>query len=627
MGIFLYLTIRLQNKKMSLKFATCILLIIISCQISLAQEKNTSKDSVKVYKKIENYSDRNKFNKFVYRLLFKSQRSSAGTSKNLKKESGIKKAFDRNEGKIIRKISIETLDPFGYDVDDYIKQPENKVEKFGNDVHIKTKKWTIRNLLLFKKNEPLDSLVAKESERLIRKQRYVRSVIVKPIEIPNCKDSVDISIRVLDSWSLIPTGVITESKGNFEITERNFFGLGHEIQNNFTRKFDNGQKAYDAKYTINNIKNTYIKTTLGYVDDLNDNITRSARIERQFFSPLTRFAGGAYFENRFYLDSLPNTNGVFVNQNFKLETKQYWVGHSFKIFKGKSIDFRTTNLITTLGYKNVTYFKKPTLQFDPTQFFASEKTYLATVGINTRKFVQDKYLFNFGIIEDVPYGQVYSVTGGVQNKNNIRRAYFSGRFAYGSYFPFGYLGTNLEWGSFYNNGNTEQTTLRIEANYFTNLLSIGSLKIRQFIKPTLVIGQHRAPFIKDRVTISEENGIYGFNNPLINGTKKLFTSFQTQSYLSGNWHGFHFSPFVNLTFGLLGDESNKLFKDKLYSIFSFGALINNDYLVFNSFQISFSFYPSIPFQGTNILKTNTFKNNDLSLPDFQIGEPTIVPYN
>lgn len=492
---------------------------------------------------------------------------------------------------------------------------------------MKTKNWTIRNLLLFKKNQLLDSLIAKESERLIRKQRYVRSVIIQPVEISNCKDSVDISVRVLDSWSLIPTGAITSSKGNFELTERNFLGLGHDIQNNFTRRFTDEKKAYNFRYTINNIKNTYIKTTLDYENDLNNNITRSARVERQFFSPLTRFAGGAYFENRFYIDSLPDAIGVFENQNFKLQTQQYWVGHSFKIFGGKSEDSRTTNLVTTFGYKNIAYFNKPELQYDSSQFFSSEKLYLASIGLNTQKFAEDKYLFNFGIIEDVPYGQVYEITGGFQDKNNNRRTYFSGRFAYGDYFLFGYLGTNIEWGSFINSGDSEQTTLRIEANYFTNLLSIGSWRIRQFIKPTLVIGNNREPIIKDRVTISEGNGISGFDNPLINGTKKLFTSFQTQSYLPGNWHGFHFSPFFNMTLGLLGDQTNIIFNDKLYSIFSFGALINNDYLVFNSFQISFSFYPSIPFQGTNIFKTNTYKNNDLSLPDFQIGEPTIVPYN
>jgi hypothetical protein len=96
--------------------------------------------------------------------------------------------------------------------------------------------------------------------------------------------------------------------------------------------------------------------------------------------------------------------------------------------------------------------------------------------------------------------------------------------------------------------------------------------------------------------------------------------------VTGNWHGFHFSPFLNISIGALGDTNDKFFKDTLYSTFSIGALINNDYLVFNSFQISFSYYPSIPFEGNNVIKPNTLKNNDLKLPDFQIGEPTIVPF-
>ncbi|TBX68792.1 hypothetical protein EZL74_08350 [Flavobacterium silvisoli] len=603
-----------------------VMLLFLASQPMQAQVKNSGNDSVKVYKKIENYSQKNKVNGFIYRLLFRSQRKTTPSANTTRKRYFIKKSFDRNEGKIIRNINIETLDPFGYSVDNYKDTPEKGFEKFGNDLHIKTKNWTIRNLLLFKKNEPLDSLLAKESERLIRKQRYVRSVIIKPVEIPKCKDSVDISIRVLDSWSLIPTGAISNSQGSFELTERNFFGLGHEFENDINRRFETGQNAYKAKYTISNIKNTFINSTFAYENSIDNYTTKSARVERQFFSPFTRLAGGVFLENRFYIDSLPDNTGAFAKQRFKLETQEYWAGHSFKIFGGKNEDYRTTTLVTTIGYKNITYLEQPTLTYDPEKFFSAEKLYLATIGLNTRKFAEDKYLFNFGIIEDVPYGQVYALTGGVQNKNNLNRSYFGGRFAYGNYFNFGYLGTNIEWGSFYNHGCTEETTFRVEANYFTNLLSVGDWKIRQFVKPTIVFGNHRAPIIKDRVTLSDQNIITGFNNPLINGNRKLTLAFQTQTYAPGNWHGFHFSPFYNMTFGLLGSEKDKVFNDRLYSKFSLGVLINNDYLVFNRFQISFSFYPSIPYEGTNVFKTNSFKNDDLTLPDFQIGQPIIVPY-
>ena len=54
------------------------------------------------------------------------------------------------------------------------------------------------------------------------------------------------------------------------------------------------------------------------------------------------------------------------------------------------------------------------------------------------------------------------------------------------------------------------------------------------------------------------------------------------------------------------------FSSKVYSKFSIGALINNDFLVFNSFQISFSYYPTIPFEGDNIINLIHLKIQNLS---------------
>lgn len=610
---------------MTKKLFTVLLLFVFCCQ-NLTAQQTSEKDSARVYKNIESYSRKTKFGKFVHRLLFKSTRKSKPSKKASTKRYILKKAFDKHEGKIIRNIHIETLDPFGFSADNEDEIPEKGFERFGNAVHVKTKNWTIRNILLFKKNEPLDSIVAKESERLVRRQRFVRSVVIKPVAIGNSKDSVDISVRVLDSWSLIPTGAVSTSRSNFEITERNLFGLGHELSHDFTQRFSDKSNSHNARYLIRNIKNTFTNVTLNYNESLDKNISKSIRVERLFFSPLTRFAGGIFLENRAFVDSLPNFSNEFEIVSFKNETRDFWLGHAFKIFGGKNEDYRTTNLVSTIGYKKVNYINTPSLELDPNRFFASEELYLASIGLTTRKFAEDKYLFNFGIIEDIPYGQVYSITGGFQNKNNRKRAYFGGRFAYGNYFDFGYLGINTEWGSFFNNGCTEETTFKIEGNYFTNLLSLGDWKIRQFIKPALVLGNHRAPIIKDRVTLGDDNGIQGFNNPLINGIRKATIALQTQTYVPGSWHGFRFSPFYNMTFGMLGNETDKLFNNKVLSKFSIGVLINNDYLVFNSFQISFSFYPSIPYEGTNVFNTNSFKNNDLSLPDYEIGQPGIVTF-
>ncbi|WP_439553949.1 hypothetical protein [Flavobacterium macrobrachii] len=601
-----------------------VLLLFVFCCQNLTAQQTVAKDSAKVYKDIEKFSKKSKFGKFVHRLLFKSTRKSKPSKKASTQRYYLKKAFDKHEGKIIRNINIETLDPFGYSVDNTKDQPEKGIEKFGNALHAKSKNFTIRNILLFKKNEPLDSIIAKESERLIRRQRFVRSVIIKPLPIENNKDSVDISIRVLDSWSLIPTGSISGSRANFELSERNVFGLGHELSQDFTQRFSDKSNSQNSRYLIRNIKNSFTNVTLNYNESLEKNISKSIRVERLFFSPLTRLAGGIFLENRAFSDSLPNLSNEFETIRFKNETRDFWFGHAFKLFGGKNEDYRTTNLVTTIGYKKINYIKTPTLEIDPNRFFANEELYLASIGVNTRKFAEDKYLFNFGIIEDIPFGQVYSITGGFQNKNNQKRAYFGGRFAYGNYFDFGYLGINSEWGSFFEGRDTRETTFKIEANYFTNLIYFGDWKIRQFIKSSIVIGNNRVPILKDRVMLGDDDGIQGFNNPLISGIRKATITLQTQTYVPGSWHGFRFSPFYNMTLGMLGNETDKFLNKSLLSKFSIGVLINNDYLVFNSFQISFSFYPKIPFQGTNIFNTNSYKNNDLSLPDYEIGQPTIA---
>lgn len=619
--LFLKLSLR-----MNLKLLFYFLLITCAIQNAEAQKvKSKPVDSTKVmYQNLEKNSKKSKFKKFVHKLIFTS------TSKRKKPDNTFRDKVEndifKNNGKIVRNIEIETLDPFGYSIEDEDRQPNNSFERFGNKIHVKSKKWTIRNQILFKKNEPLDSFLVEESERLIRKQRFVRNVIIKVVPIENSNDSIDVSIRVLDSWSLIPNGSISSSRMNIELKERNFAGLGHEFENDFGTQFDPSRNSYNGKYSLNGIKNSFINTTLIYNKTYNSDITKSARVERIFYSPVTRFAGGAFYENRKFTDSLPSLIPDFEVLTFQNETTDFWFGNASKLFSDRSLDYRNTNFVATVGYKNLNYLKTASVALDPTQFLSDEELYLMSFGISTRKFMQERYLFNYDLIEDVPFGKVYAITAGFQNKNQQTRNYFGGKFSHGHFFTFGFLGTNVEMGSFFKNGKSEETTIRIEASYFTNLMHIGDWKVRQFIKPSLVLGINRDNSIKDKISLINRNGFDGFTNPLFNGDRKFTTIFQTQTYVPGAWKGFHFSPFVNASFGFLGDSNDTFLNGKLYSNFTLGVLISNDYLVFNRFQISMSFYPTIPFEGTNAFKTNTFKNDDFNLPDYSIGQPTIVDF-
>ena len=115
-----------------------------------------------------------------------------------------------------------------------------------------------KNLLLFKKNSVYDSLISKESERLIRTQRYVREVLITPVFITSTSDSIDVKVRVLDSWSLIPNGSLSGSQSSIKLAERNLFGFGHQITGNLENRFSPKEQSIFGTYTVNNIKNSFI---------------------------------------------------------------------------------------------------------------------------------------------------------------------------------------------------------------------------------------------------------------------------------------------------------------------------------------------------------------------------------
>jgi len=610
-------------KKLRLFF---VLILICTCQIISAQEKPVKKrDSLRGYRSIEAYSKKRGFTKFLHKLIFKPVDSKK--PKNKKEDKVVLRTYENVEGKIIRKIQITTLDPFGFSEKDSTRKARNGFERFGNRIHVKSAKLTIKNLLLIKRNRPLDSLLVKETERLIRSQRYVRAVDIRTELSENSSDSVDVYIRVLDSWSLVPNAAGSTSRTTFELTERNFLGSGHEWDNTFRQRFNDGKNAYSTRYTIPNILNTYIKTSVAYNYDIDDNHSKSVTIDRPFFSAFAKWGAGIYVAQDFRKDSLPDAGGTLAAQNFKVGTQDFWVGKSLQIFEGESEEDRTTNFITSVRFLRRNFTEKPAVAYDTLNYYSDENFYLAGFGVSSRKFIQDKYLFNYGITEDVAIGKVYAMTIGYQNKNHINRLYLGGRFAFGQYFKWGFFSTNIEYGTFFRGPITEQTTFALELNYFTNLISLGEWKLRQFVKPKLVIGTNRYGTVADRININEENGgIPGFRSYDLRGTKKAQLTFQTQSYSPWNLGGFRINPFLNATISMISDKNDNLWKGKAYSQVGVGIMISNDFLVFNTFQFSFSYYPSIPERGDNVLQTNSLKTTDFRMQNFEFGKPEIVPY-
>lgn len=601
-----------------------LLISFIGIPQMLWSQKPEQGDSAKVYKALREIAKKKKFSKWLFSAIFTIPEKPTKSSKKTEKQS-LSRNYKYYENKIIRRIDILTLDPFGYNIRDTSIKPSGFLRVTGNKLHVKTLPIAIKNLLLFSQNQPFDSLLVKESERLIRKQNYIHDVVMWPQRVKNAKDSVDIYIRILDIWSLTPRGRLSSSVLALGFTDQNFLGTGQQFDNIYAYNTKNRFSAYETSYYIPNIRNSYIGARLQYQLNEDKSFIKAVELERTFFSSFTKWGGGIYIGQQLNKDSIvfPDSSRFF--QNFKYNTQDAWLAKSWRLFGGKSELQRTTNFIISGRFQHIHYLEKPVELYDSLSIYSDERFFYFGIGVTSRQYIQDKFIFKYGLVEDVPKGKIYSLTGGYQIKNNRSRFYLGARVSWGNYYHWGYLGTNLEYGRFIHKGSFEEGALHISFNYFSELINIGNWRIRQFVKPQFLFGIKRLP--TDKITINEQSGITGFNaDKETYGIHKILFSYQVQSYAPWNLIGFRFGPYVVYSMGMLGNAESGFKGSKLFSLFGLGMLIKNDFLVFKTFQVSLSFYPIIPGRGYNISKFNAYKTSDFGFREFDIEKPTTVDY-
>jgi hypothetical protein len=591
---------------------------------STQQSKITRKDTTKFYKSIEAFSRKNKFTLLAYRLLFESATPTQHKGTWHGAKARIQKPYSSFEGKIIRHITIQTLDPFGNSIGDSIRVLNGTLSKVGNKAHRKTRKIAIRNLLLIRQNMPFDSLLVIESERLVRTQKYITDVSFFCLAAANQRDSVDIFIRVLDNWSIIPNGSFSNERITAELYDKNFMGLGHDFGGTYINYYPKGSNAINFNYYIPNIQNSYINSTLHYGINEYGNTVISYDANRPFFSSYAKWAAGLNLTKQFYNDISKTSDSIVERYALKFITQDYWVGKATKIFKGYSEFSRTTNLVTSIRYSRIYYQEKPIAAIDTMHRYQNEHLFLASIGISSRKYNQDNYIFMYGITEDVPIGKIFSVTAGYQNRDFDKRLYLGAQIAFGSYHSWGYLSSDIQYGIFLNSMLPEQGVVNASFNYFTGIKEIGRWKFRQFIKPQVTIGLNR--FAYDSLTLNKGYGLDGYNSPTLSGNSRIVLTLQTQSYAPWNLYGFRFGPFFNYSIGILGNANASFKHSKVYSHIGLGVLIKNVNLIINTFQLSISYYPTIPGIGPNVIKLNSLETSNFGFIDFKIEKPAIVVY-
>ncbi|WP_294328920.1 hypothetical protein [uncultured Chryseobacterium sp.] len=578
-----------------------------------AQEK---KDSL--YYKIEEFSDKRKVTKFLHRFIFRREADS--TSVKSRTEKLPQEAYNK---RYIRNIRIETIDPFGYDSKDQ-KEKLKWYDWFADHLHSTTRTSTVNNYLLFKEGEEYNAQKLYESERLLRTMPFINRVNISVSDDHSSKDSIDVVVKVLDSWSLKPRLSYSGSKIGLGVTEENVLGLGHTFDFLYRNDSKDKQDYVLGSYTTYNLFGSYISAQILGERDFLRNERINFNIRRDFFSPLTKWAGGFTFEYFMRNVLLPiETDTAFPEVQIKVYSQDLWGGYQIPVSSDASEKI-SSNIAVIGRFQNYQYKDSPGI--DQYKYFSSYNSFLMSVGLINRRFSVQKNIFQYDLPEDIAYGNSMNIIAGGLSRNKEINPYVGVSASYGSFTKLGYFTLKAQFGRFFNEDSQNRESFRVDGTYFTNLGDWKFAKVRHFFSPTLALGnpQHNYSY-KDRINLSSPDEFPVYNADYI-GTKKMVLRYQLQMFINKTWKNFHFSPYLTMAVGWLGMPDEKLFNTRTNTKIGVGVLINNPFLVFNRIQVSFTYYPRVPFDNNSVFDFNSNRNNQLPMNSFATEVPHFVNF-
>jgi hypothetical protein len=604
-------------------FIACVICMLIPF-FSLAQhtkeDTKEKKDSLIIYKKIKKIASKRKFTRLIYFSVFKDSSSAVFISPKLKKDN-----YDSFKGRVIRKIEIISLDPFGTSVDYPEQETDNKLLKTGNKLHSKSKEIVIKNQLLIKTGDELDPLSLRESERILRKTTYIRDARISVRTIPNSKDSVDVVVIVQNLWSLLFTLKTDGPYYTVGLKETNLLGYGHTIQNGLIFRPDSlAHTVYNGSYTVPNIRHTFITASVYYSTSAINSV-KGVTVDREFYSPLAKWAGGGSELLVYSINPYISVDSIQSAYPIKARYHDYWIGRSFTLPHGLIYADKSSRLVIAGRVLNTHYNQRPVSTIDTAHIFQHSTFYLGSIGYSTRKYYKDEYIFRFGVNEDVPEGSLYELIAGVENKERFLDYYVGAKAAAGRHFDnTGYISGGLEYGTFLRSKQAERGVINCDFSYITDRLKLNRYGIRQFIYYHLTEGIKRDAY--ENININENKGLYGFESKILKGKTKMYLNLQTIIYTPWNLIGFQFAPVLFAGFGMVDSDQFSLLKSPVYQVYGIGVLVRNENLIINSFRFSFAFYPNEPGRQGVDFKLNPFGAYDLRFNDFFLSKPASVSY-
>jgi hypothetical protein len=522
------------------------------------------------------------------------------------------------KGKKIRKIEVQRLDVFGVSITNPTKRDSKKIDNLLNKTHVNTNESIIRKNLLFSVGDNISPLVLSDNERLLRQLPYIDDARI--MVIPVSDEEADILVLTKDVYSLGASYSYQGlKKGSVSVFEKNILGIGHELGVDIPFDIESPKSpGFGVHYTIDNVLKSFVNLNLFFLNGLEEK-NYGISLSRSFVSSTTKYAGGVSVKQRYTtenLDTLP------VPEPLKCNLQDYWLARSF-LLNNEGV----SRIIIGGRYMNNNIYDRPFILPDSYYNLTKYRMYLGSIAFSVQKYYKTSLIYSYGRTEDVPVGGLLRFTMGREfNEFNAfrKRTYLGTEIALGkSEKTLGYFYTSAGVATFIDGKQSRQGLLSVRLSYFSNLISAGTSKVRNFVSFDYTRGFDRNN--DEFLVYDNRNGFSGIKNDSIRGKQRLSVSLESVLFSPVNVYGFRFAFFGFADVSLLAG-SNEVFGNG-YSLsgIGLGIRIRNDNLIFNTFQLRLGFFPNPPlYSNVNHL---TISGEQLLKPsNFDSGPPSVLPY-
>ncbi len=575
-----------------------------------------------IYSKILGQSQKHKMvNQLLQSMIARSNQDTMLIKKSMMKAED---AYTPYEGKIIRNIKIQVLKPFGPSINDTSLPAIAPWSQALNKSHISTRKFIIKNKLLFHENDTINPLELVENTNSITNLPYLQDAT---IVVRNATtDSVDVIVIAKDKFPWMPLfNYYTIDRFGAYLKNVNMVGLGMTVGAGLTFDASSKPKVYlsDVNYYVDNIYKQLSGQVNFHISDNNE--TYQLQLNRDIIPLSVRLGGGtdiSLVKENTILDPKDIVTDEYFMQYMNYE---FWLSYLFYVNKNHRHKWlRNTYFVPGVGAYKRHYDYRPIVTPDTNSMYQYYSDVIGNIAFARQNYYRTQYFRDFGKAEYLPYGFQIALMAGYSWMEFLKKPYIGFRFASTTHYNnFGYLVNNFQFGSHISNSRLIQGVLNLQSSYYSELYKKGKYRYRFLTSIDYTTGINR--ITNDLIYIGEDYGFIGINDKAIFGQQRLFVEVNAISYTPWYFLGFRFAAFGFASAGLVGDAEAPIFHNKVLSSIGVGVYIKNDFLAFNSLQFRFGYFPTtptgVPHFGISFSSFNIFEQID-----FLNTKPEMIPY-